>query len=115
MAITLFENVPVTMSEQRRTWCCSIMSPLGEQPRTEVYRERVRTLSNGETSNYQDSNPIVVKPSEMAALAQFAEVPTQWQDVIPDKAVLGKYLAMLPLLVAIACDAADRKSRENHT
>jgi hypothetical protein len=101
------------MTEQRRTWCCSILSALGEEPRTEVYRERVRTLSTGEVTNYQDSSPIVVKPSEMGALAQFAEIPPEYAHLIPDKATLGKLLAMLPLLVGLACDAADRRRMQS--
>jgi hypothetical protein len=101
------------MTEQRRTWCCSILSALGEEPRTEVYRERVRTLSTGEVTNYQDASPIVVKPSEMGALAQFAEIPPEYAHLIPDKAALGRYFSLLPLLISLACDAADRRQREN--
>lgn len=111
MAIRVFENLPVTMTEDRRTWNCSIVSPLGEEPRTEVYRERVRTFSNGEVTIDQEGSPIVVKASEMASLAQFATVSPQWRDVIPQEK-LGQYLAMLPLLVGIACDAADKRNRQ---
>ncbi|KAM3099552.1 hypothetical protein ACKFKG_03175 [Phormidesmis sp. 146-35] len=114
MAIKLFEDLPVLMSEEKRTWCCSILSPLGEEPRTEVYREKVRRLSTGEVTTYQDSSPIVVRPAEMGGLAKFAEIPPEYAHLIPDKATLGKFLALLPLLVSIACDAAERKKNENH-
>ncbi|KAM3097713.1 hypothetical protein ACKFKF_19405 [Phormidesmis sp. 146-12] len=111
MAITLFTDRPITMSEERRTWCCSILSPLGEEPRTEVWRERVRKLSTGETTTYQDSSPIVIRPGEMSALAEFAEIPPEVFQLIPDRATLARYLLMLPLLVGLACDAADRRNR----
>lgn len=79
-------------------------------PVIEIFRGVLKTF--GDTNIFRPSlTPIKVKASELPSLAEFAEVPPELASLIPDQASLVAHLATLPLLVAMACDAAERREQ----
>jgi hypothetical protein len=104
-------DAPITVTETRRTLRVDIDTPLGEMPQNNIYRETIYTHSDGRVISERDSRPINVGINDFGALADFAEIPPQYAAALPNKEALRKMFILVPLLIALACDAADRRER----
>ena len=108
MAIDLGSKT-ITIDQRRRTWRVQIDTPIDGETTIEVFRELAQIPSEGTTTTIPDLVPLTLDPAKFAELAQFAEIPPQLAAVIPDSTKLAQLLLLLPALVAISCDAAERK------
>ena len=99
-----------TFRTEDRTWRLQMDCPKGEIPDIEIFRERCETcLEDGTIRTTVDSNSIRLSPQDLPGLAPFFLVPPELQTMIPDAATAAKFLTIMPALLAIACDAADKK------
>ena len=112
MAIELGQKT-ITVKESSRTWRTQIESPRGQMPWIEVFRERVSEPTEGEATTYPNVVPLRIDADKLHELAPFGEVPPELKAMIKDEATLIRYLKILPALVSIACDAAERKSEND--
>ena len=103
------ETKTVTLTEFTRTWRINIESPRGEVPYVEIFRERVTVPSEGEATTYPSTTPIRIEATALVGLSQFCEIPDQLKAAIPDRETLDKLLTLLPGIVSIVGDAAERK------
>lgn len=111
MSFIVRQDASITVTETRRTWRVDIESPTDEPPTNSIYRETVYTHSDGRVVNDRDSHTIQVAIDDFAALADFAEIPAQYAAALPNTEVLREMLKLVPLLISLACDAADRRER----
>ena len=108
MAIAFGQSTQ-TFTVERRTWHFQIASPKGAIPSIEVYREECETAEDGTFRTTPNHTPIRLNIQDLAGLAEYLDIP-QLKELIPDVAAAAKILAIMPLLIAGACDAADRKN-----
>ena len=108
MAINLGQSTK-TFNAERRTWRFQIDSPKGEIPDIEIFRERCETAEDGSFRTTIDPNSIRLSPQDLPGLASFFLVPLELKTLIPDEATAATFLTIMPALLAIACDAADKK------
>ena len=111
MSFIVRDNVEITVTETRRTLRVDIDTPLNTAPINNIYRETVYAHSDGRVITERDSQPISVDISGFAALADFAEIPPQYAVALPSTEALRKMFQLVPLLISLACDAADRRER----
>lgn len=109
MAISLGQTTK-TYTVENRSWRLEMNCPKGKTPDIKIYRERCETcLEDNTIRTTVYTNPIQVTPQELPSLAPFFEVPPELKALIPDEATAAMYLGILSSLLAIACDAADKK------
>jgi len=108
MAIELGQ-VTKTFSTERRTWRFQIDSPKNETPVIELFREQCDVATDGTFETTIDPKSIRLSPQDLPGLASFFLVPPELQTMIPDAATAATFLTIMPALLAIACDAADKK------
>ena len=108
MAIDLGQ-ITETFSIKRRTWRFQIDSPENETPVIEIFRERCEKAEDGSFRTTIDPKSIRLSPQDLPGLASFFLVPPELQTMIPDAATAATFLTIMPALLAIACDAADKK------
>jgi hypothetical protein len=111
MGFIVSSNKPITVTETRRTWRVDIETPTDELPTNNIYRETVYEHSDGRVISERDSQTIQVGINDFGALADFAEIPPQYAAALPNKEALRKMFKLVPLLISLACDAADRRER----
>ena len=99
-----------TFKTEDRTWRFEADSPKGETPVIKIYREYCEVcIEDGSIRTTIDPNPIRLSPQDLPALAPFFSVPTELSALIPNEATAATFLTIMPALIAIACDAADKK------
>jgi hypothetical protein len=108
MAIDLGQSQK-TFSKERRTWNFQVASPVGQEPIIEVFRELKEVcVEDGTVRSLPDSTPIRLVPADLPALAPHLEVPPELASLISNEEDAVRILTIMPLLIAMCCDAADR-------
>jgi deoxycytidine triphosphate deaminase len=100
-------------TDSRRTERVVIDSPHQGEVSIEIFRSKLRVYSNGEFYLDADDLPIRLMPQALAVLAEYCEIPPQLAAAIPDKQALARLFVLLPALIQIAADGADRKQRQS--
>ena len=99
-----------TFTIKDRTWRIQMDCVEGKPPAIEIFRERCETcIEDGTIRTTVDPNPIRLSPQDLPGLAPFFSVPSELLTLIPDEATAVKILTIIPALLAIACDSADKK------
>jgi hypothetical protein len=109
------EQESVQIKTIKRSWRINLENPWGGESLISIFRETIRQLADGTViQKEQSTNPINVPAKELADLAPYCQLSQQAKDLLedPDEETLKKYLAMMPLITSIACDAAERRHEE---
>lgn len=75
-------------------------------PTIEVFRALKKRFGD-EVVFQPDQAPLTVQASQLAALAEFAEIPPELTGLIRDRAMIPHLFRAMPLLVMMICDALE--------
>lgn len=102
----------LTVTTIKRTFRVNLETPRGGDPMISIFREVWRLLADGTVlQQSQNFNPITVAAKDLADLAPYCQLTDEARALLqdPDEETLKKYLAIMPLITSIACDAAERR------